>query len=68
MIGQEDFICIVKEDADNLQQRHETDSIDIIDEVRFYITSFIQTYSEMEEANDKLKLIDDLLEDLYLEG
>lgn len=68
MIAQEDFIKLVKEDAANLKERHETDTIDIIDEVRFYITNFIQTYSEMQEANERLKLIDDLLEELYLEG
>ncbi|XP_046357671.1 ankyrin repeat and BTB/POZ domain-containing protein 1-like [Haliotis rufescens] len=68
VIAQEDFIKLVKEDAANLQERHETDTIDIIDEVRFYITNFIQTYSEMQEANERLKLIDDLLEELYLEG
>jgi ankyrin repeat/BTB/POZ domain-containing protein 1 len=59
---------MVKEDAENVHSREETDSIDIIDDVRFHITFSIQTYGEMEEANEKLKLIDDFLEELDLEG
>jgi ankyrin repeat/BTB/POZ domain-containing protein 1 len=62
------FAQMVKEDAENVHSREETDSIDIIDDVRFHITFSIQTYGEMEEANEKLKLIDDFLEELDLEG
>lgn len=63
-----EFAEIVKKDAKEVKRRQETDSIDIIDEIRFHITSFIQTYSDVEEANEKLKQIDDLLESLDLEG
>ena len=59
---------MVKEDAENVHSREETDSIDIIDDVRFHITFSIQTYGEMAEANEKLKLIDDFLEELDLQG
>ncbi|XP_005100573.1 ankyrin repeat and BTB/POZ domain-containing protein 1 [Aplysia californica] len=68
VISQEDFKALVIEDASNVQQREETDSIDIVDEIRFYISSFVLTYSEMEEANEKLRLIDDMLEELDIEG
>ncbi|XP_041377868.1 ankyrin repeat and BTB/POZ domain-containing protein 1-like [Gigantopelta aegis] len=68
VIEQEEFADLVREDASNLKEREEADTIDIIDEVRFYITNFIQTFSDMEEANDRLKVIDDLLEELDLEG
>ena len=68
MIEQEEFADLVREDASNLKEREEADTIDIIDEVRFYITNFIQNFSDMEEANDRLKVIDDLLEELDLEG
>ncbi|KAJ8301171.1 hypothetical protein KUTeg_020158 [Tegillarca granosa] len=63
-----EFAEIVKKDAKEVKKRQETDSIDIIDEIRFHITSFIQSYSDVEEANEKLKKIDDLLETLDLEG
>lgn len=56
------------EDAANVKGREETDTIDIVDEIRYYISSFVMTYSEMEEANEKLRLIDDLLEELDVEG
>ncbi|GFO45079.1 calcium-independent phospholipase a2-gamma [Plakobranchus ocellatus] len=68
VIARDDFKQLVVEDAAQIEGREETDSIDIIDEIRFYISSFVQTYSEMEEANDKLRLIDDVLEELDIEG
>ncbi|KAK3746292.1 hypothetical protein RRG08_065812 [Elysia crispata] len=68
IIAQQEFKQLVLEDASQVKGREETDSIDVIDEIRFYISNFVQTYSEMEEANDKLRLIDDLLEELDVEG
>ncbi|KAL3852443.1 hypothetical protein ACJMK2_016080 [Sinanodonta woodiana] len=68
VIVQEEFHEIVKEDAAKVKDRQETDTIDIIDSVRFHLTNFVQTYSEMEEANEELRLIDKLLEELGLEG
>lgn len=64
----EDFAELVKQDAAEVKGRQETDTIDIIDNIRFHLTFSIQTYGEMEEANEKLRLIDDLLEELELEG
>ncbi|KAK6994346.1 ankyrin repeat and BTB/POZ domain-containing protein 1, partial [Biomphalaria glabrata] len=68
VIHQEEFRQLVVEDASNVKEREETDTIDIVDEIRYYISSFVLTYSEMEEANEKLKLIDNLLEELDIEG
>ena len=63
----EDFADLVKADALEVQNREETDSIDIVDSIRFHITSFIKTYSEMMEAEELLKIIDDFLESIGLE-
>ncbi|GFR73357.1 ankyrin repeat and BTB/POZ domain-containing protein 1 [Elysia marginata] len=68
IVAQDKFKQLVVEDASQVKGREETDSIDVIDEIRFYISNFVQTYSEMEEANEKLRLIDDLLEELDIEG
>ncbi|XP_064604723.1 ankyrin repeat and BTB/POZ domain-containing protein 1-like [Liolophura sinensis] len=68
IIQREDFAALVQEDAAEVEMREETDTIDIIDEIRFHITNFVQTFSEVEEANEKLVAIDDLLEHLDLEG
>ncbi|XP_062600559.1 ankyrin repeat and BTB/POZ domain-containing protein 1-like, partial [Saccostrea cucullata] len=67
-VHREDFSQLVREDASEIKGRQETDSIGIIDDIRFHITNFVQTYSEMEEANEQLRLVDDLLEDLNLDG
>ncbi|XP_076362271.1 ankyrin repeat and BTB/POZ domain-containing protein 1-like [Tachypleus tridentatus] len=63
-----EFNALVKEDALEVKERQDTDSIAVIDDIRYHITSNVQTFSEMEEANDKLSLIDNLLENLGLEG
>ncbi|XP_013400284.1 ankyrin repeat and BTB/POZ domain-containing protein 1 [Lingula anatina] len=68
MVKSEDFISLVAEDAQGVKERHETDTIPVIDDVRFHITNFVQTFSEVEDANAKLILIDGLLEELNLEG
>lgn len=68
VLQQQEFKEIVISDANEIQGRQVTDSIGIIDDIRFHITSFVQTYSEMEEANERLRVIDDLLEELDLEG
>lgn len=68
VIHSEDFKELVLEDARNVKGREETDTVDIVDEIRYYISSFVLTYSDMEEANEKLRLIDDLLEELDIEA
>jgi ankyrin repeat/BTB/POZ domain-containing protein 1 len=68
MVNREDFAQLVMEDASTIKGRQETDSIGIIDDIRFHITNFVQTYSEMEEANEQLRLVDNMLENLNLDG
>lgn len=68
LIHREDFRELVMEDASEIKMRQETDSIGIIDDIRFHLTNFVQTYSEMEEANERLRMVDDLLEDMNLDG
>lgn len=68
ILEREDFADLVKQDASEVKGRQETDSIDIIDNIRFHLTFSIQTFGEMSDANEKLRLIDDLLEDLEIEG
>ena len=55
-------------DASEVKGRQDTDTIEIIDEIRYHITCGVQTYSEVEDANDKLKIIDTMLENLGLEA
>ncbi|KAH3893046.1 ankyrin repeat and BTB/POZ domain-containing protein 1-like isoform X3 [Dreissena polymorpha] len=62
-----EFMELVKSDAAEVKDRADTDSIDIIDSVRFHLTNFIQTYSEMREAEESLKAIDEFLLSLGLE-
>ncbi|XP_069684388.1 ankyrin repeat and BTB/POZ domain-containing protein 1-like isoform X2 [Periplaneta americana] len=59
---------LIMQDATEVKGRQETDSIPVIDDIRYHITSDVQTVSEMEEASEKLKIIDMLLEDLELDA
>ena len=54
-------------DAETVQAREDSDTIDIIDSIRYHITSHVQTYGEIESANDQLALTDELLETLGLD-
>ena len=63
-----EFYRLVQSDANEVTARQETDSIGIIDDIRFHITNFVQTYSDMDEANEKLAVIDNMLDELGLEG
>ena len=68
MVLSEEFGEFVLEDAGLVSQREETDSIPFIDDVRFYITNFVQTYSDMYEADRKIALIDKFLDVLDLDA
>ncbi|XP_064632554.1 ankyrin repeat and BTB/POZ domain-containing protein 1-like [Lineus longissimus] len=68
VIEQEGFADLIQQDAASVDGREDCDSIPIIDDIRFYITNFIQSYSDTAEANHKLNLIEDLLEGLGLDG
>ncbi|XP_037087764.1 ankyrin repeat and BTB/POZ domain-containing protein 1-like [Pollicipes pollicipes] len=66
MVESEDFQALVSEDARAVLARQLTDSIGVVDDVRYHITSAVQTFSDMTEASEKLRLIDDLLDRLGL--
>ncbi|XP_053576799.1 ankyrin repeat and BTB/POZ domain-containing protein 1 isoform X3 [Bombina bombina] len=67
LVDSEEFASTVREDAEAVEQRQETDSIPLIDDIRFHITSNVQTYSAIEEANQKLEALEKLLARLGLE-
>uniref|UniRef100_A0A8C7WYT6 Ankyrin repeat and BTB (POZ) domain containing 1 n=1 Tax=Oryzias sinensis TaxID=183150 RepID=A0A8C7WYT6_9TELE len=61
LVEQPEFAEIIKEDAASLEKRQETDSVPLVDDIRFHIASNVQTYSEIEEANQKLEALEELL-------
>ncbi|XP_057686187.1 ankyrin repeat and BTB/POZ domain-containing protein 1 isoform X2 [Corythoichthys intestinalis] len=61
LVQNEEFAEMVKEDAALLEKRHETDSVPLIDDIRFHIATHVQTYSAIEEANQKLDALEELL-------
>uniref|UniRef100_A0A8C9ZVU3 Ankyrin repeat and BTB domain containing 1 n=1 Tax=Sander lucioperca TaxID=283035 RepID=A0A8C9ZVU3_SANLU len=67
MVEQAEFAEIIKEDAASLEERHETDSVPLVDEIRYHIASNVQTYSEIEEANQKLEALEELLSSINLD-
>ena len=68
MVNSEDFASFVKEDAQTVEKREETDSIPIIDDIRFHITNSVQTFSDMYDADEKLSCIDQFLDQLDLDA
>ena len=68
VITDEQFIAFVQEDAQNVVDRQATDTIPIIDDIRYYISNFIRSFSYTEEARMKHLMIDELLESLGLDG
>ena len=59
-----EFLALVEEDAKSVKSRQETDSIDIIDEVRFFITT--KYFMNQPVKVRKLAVIDDTLNRLNL--
>ncbi|KAK6480602.1 ankyrin repeat and BTB/POZ domain-containing protein 1-like [Huso huso] len=67
LIEMEEFAEAIKEDADAVEARQETDSIPLVDDIRFHITGNVQTYSDIEEANQKLEALEQLLRSIGLD-
>lgn len=67
LVGRAEFAEVIKEDADSLENRHVTDSVPLVDDIRFHIASNVQTYSAIEEANQKLAILEDLLFQINIE-
>ena len=69
MIKDEGFKELVLGDAKNVKSRQETDSIDIIDEIRYVLrTTNLKSLSSIQEAEFKLECLDAFLEELNLEA
>ena len=64
----EDFAALVREDASSVEKRQETDSIPIIDDIRFFINEHVQTFSDMAEAERDMKLIEEFLVEMDLDA
>ena len=58
-----EFHDIIREDAQSVECREDVDSIDIIDQIRYHLTA-----ESLDEAHDKLEIIDLLLEQLDLDA
>ncbi|XP_062283730.1 ankyrin repeat and BTB/POZ domain-containing protein 1 isoform X1 [Scomber scombrus] len=67
MVEQPEFAEIIKEDASSLEDRHETDSVPLVDDIRYHIASNVQTYSAIEEANQKLAALEELLSSINID-
>lgn len=67
ILKQEDFQRIVLEDASSVIDRQETDSITVIDDLRFYLTEFLSTNDDQsEKTSEKLRALDEFVERLGL--
>lgn len=59
---------LIIQDATEVKGRQETDSIPVIDDIRYHIRSDVKAVSKLQEASEKLQMIDRLLEDLGLDA
>ncbi|XP_076067875.1 ankyrin repeat and BTB/POZ domain-containing protein 1-like isoform X2 [Oratosquilla oratoria] len=57
---------LIMSDACEVEGRQETDTVTIIDEIRYHVSSQVCTISEIHEAKNKLAALERLLEDLDL--
>ncbi|XP_038068781.1 ankyrin repeat and BTB/POZ domain-containing protein 1-like [Patiria miniata] len=60
-IESEEFEKLIIEDAAEINDREETDSIVVVDDIRHHISRLVETFSEMEEAQCSLHMLDVLL-------
>lgn len=67
LVEQPEFAELIKEDAASLEDRHETDSVPLVDDIRYHISSNVQTYSAIEEASQKLAALEQLLSDINID-
>ena len=68
MLNDEDFAAFVREDASTVRERQETDSIPIIDDVRYHITTEVNGFSDLYEVEAELNLIERFLANLGLDA
>nr|KAF6421600.1 ankyrin repeat and BTB domain containing 1 [Rousettus aegyptiacus] len=67
LVEREDFEEAVREEAATVAARQEQDSIPLVDDIRFHITSRVQTYSNIEEMQHQLHVLEDLLVSIGLD-
>lgn len=67
LVEREDFVEAVREEAATVAARQETDSIPLVDDIRFHVASTVQTYSAIEEAQQRLRALEDLLVSIGLD-
>ena len=58
---QEEFVEAVREEAAAVAGRQETDSIPLVDDIRFHLGSLVQTRHAMEQAARRLRVLEELL-------
>jgi len=63
-----DLHRMIAEDASMVKDRQETDSIQVVDDIRSHIRKRVRTMSDMTEAELKMSVVDNLLDDLDLEA
>ena len=71
MVTDPKFQELVRQDAECIVDRQATDTIDIVDEIRFVLrngqTAGLRSLSDIRETNAKLGLLDKMLEELGFE-
>lgn len=67
LVEREDFVEAVREEAAAVAARQETDSIPLVDDIRFHVASTVQTYSAIEEAQQQLRALENLLVSIGLD-
>ena len=56
------------QDADEVRGRQETDSVQVVDDLRHYISCGVLTISGIQEARTKLATLEALLEEMGIEA
>ncbi|XP_040102569.1 ankyrin repeat and BTB/POZ domain-containing protein 1-like isoform X4 [Oryx dammah] len=67
LVHQEDFVEAVREEAAAVAGRQETDSIPLVDDIRFHMGSLVQTHHAMEQAAERLRVLEELLVSIGLD-
>ena len=66
---EKNFKDLVMGDAKNVKAREETDTIDIVDEIRYVLrTTNLNSFASIEEAENQLICLDTFLEELGLQA
>ena len=64
MVEEPRFRELILADASAVKARQETDSIDIVDEIRFFLKTDLNSVAAIEETARKMELFSDFLLDL----